>query len=95
MKAVSELVATTVGKDEAYVQVILQPTPHMTFGGNTLPTAHVDIASIGFPGGTPAELAPSFFPFFENHLGVSPERLYLSFTDLQRDHVAWNGKTFG
>jgi phenylpyruvate tautomerase len=91
----SRLLAARFAKPERWVMTTLQPDVTMTFGGTDAPAAFVAVKNIGTM--TPAEteaLSGAICGLLLGALGVSPERIYIEFTDAVAHRWGWNGGTF-
>ena len=90
----SAFVAAHLVKPEGYVMVAVKHSQPMRFGGTLDPTAMVQLYSIGLPRERCAEFSEKICAFVEQELGVSRERIFIDFRDLDRSMFGWNGKTF-
>jgi phenylpyruvate tautomerase PptA (4-oxalocrotonate tautomerase family) len=89
----SAALATATGKPEAYVMTLLDSDIPMTFAGSNEPCAYVEIKSIGAL--TPPEMSDQFCELIKESLGISKDRIYIGFDDINASHWGWNGRTFG
>ena len=95
LAALSKIVAQTIGKPEEYVMVTVNPAAIM-MSGMSGHAAFVDIRSIGGLGdNVNGQLSQKICSLLNQSLGVSPNRIYLNFTDVQAANWATNGTTFG
>ena len=95
LNALSSLLAEALGKSEAYVMTVLEPTTTMTFGGTPEPASYMEIKNIGtMTNEQTHKISEAACKLAHEHLGVSPDRTYLEFNDAQRHLWGWNGKTF-
>ena len=95
LASLSSLLAEALGKPEAYVMTVLEPTTTMTFGGSPEPASYMEIKNIGTMTHEQTQaISEAACHLAHQHLGVSPERTYLEFNDAQRHLWGWNGKTF-
>jgi phenylpyruvate tautomerase len=91
----SRLLAARFGKPERWVMTALEPDVAMTFGGTDAPTAFVAVKNIGVvTAAETAALSEAICGLLEKALGVSPERIYVEFTDAVAHRWGWNGGTF-
>ena len=90
----SSLVATILNKPESYVMTEINSGVSMTFGGSTEPLAYLELKSIGLPEEQTATFSGSLCAFIYERLGITPDRIYLEFSDAQRNMWGWNGSTF-
>ena len=95
LASLSSLLAEKLGKSEAYVMTVLEPTTTMTFGGSNEPASYMEIKSIGTMTNDQTQaISEAACKLAHEHLGVSPDRTYLEFSDSQRHLWGWNNKTF-
>jgi len=95
LASLSKAVAGTIGKPEQYVMVTASQTAIM-MSGKAGAAALVDIRSIGgLTNDVNRELSQQVCRLLRDSLGVSPDRVYLNFTDLDGGQWGWNGSTFG
>ena len=67
----------------------------MTFGGTHEPTALIVLHSIGnISRDENKKWSSLIFPHIQASLGISPDRVFLIFVDLNRNNLAWKGITF-
>ncbi len=91
----SKLLAEGIGKPEEYVMVSVN-SASMLMSGKTGPACFVDIRSIGgLLAGVNRKLSREICGVAKEVLGISPERVYLNFTDVPAGNWGWNGNTFG
>lgn len=91
----SRLVAETIGKPEPYVMVTAAPAS-LLMSGKSGAAAFVEVRSIGGLGTeVNRQLSEKICAALQQSLGVSPDRCYLNFTELQAGDWGWNGETFG
>eukprot|EP00475_Leptophrys_vorax_P041785 TRINITY_DN78848_c0_g1_i2.p1 TRINITY_DN78848_c0_g1~~TRINITY_DN78848_c0_g1_i2.p1 ORF type:complete len:132 (+),score=12.73 TRINITY_DN78848_c0_g1_i2:49-396(+) len=95
LKDLSKVVASTIGKPEAYVMVSLKTSIPMCFGGSEAPTAYGELISIGgLSPETNKKLSATISEVLESKLSISPSRFYIKFYDVKRSDFGWNGSTF-
>ena len=94
LKAASATVAAMLGKPERYVMVLLEPTSHMSFGGDTAPLAYLELKSLGLPEERSAELSATLCRLVEEHMNVPPTRVYIEFASPPRHLFGYDGGTF-
>ncbi len=90
----SALVAKELGKSENYVMVSLEPPALMLFGGKDTPVAYLELKSIGLPKHRTAELSDALCTLLETEIDIARERIYIEFSDAERQLWGWNGSTF-
>ena len=95
LTSLSKLLAVTLGKPEQYVMVSIGQAG-MVMSGKSGEAAFVDIRSIGgLSGDVNRKLAQQVCKLLTDSLGLSPDRVYLNFTDVEAGSWGWNGSTFG
>jgi phenylpyruvate tautomerase len=95
LAALSNAVADTIGKPEQYVMVTTSQSA-MLMSGKAGEAAFVDIRSIGgLNGETNRKLSQQICKLLKDSLGITPERVYLNFSDVEAGNWGWNGSTFG
>ena len=90
----SALIAKLLDKPEQYVMIALKPQTPMLFGGSEAPTAFLQLNSIGLHKERCDEFADALCQFLQKRLNIAKDRVFIAFTDLERDLFAWNAKTF-
>ncbi len=93
LKKLSTALAIATGKPESYVMTLLESDVPMTFAGSDKPCAYVEIKSIGAL--TPPAMSDQFCELIRVALGISKDRIYISFHDVSASDWGWNGRTFG
>jgi len=91
----TESVAKLTGKPKGYVSVIIEDEKKMAFGGTLEPCAMIQLDSIGAIEGKQKEMSNAVMSILRDRLGVSPDRSYMFFNDLERKNVGYNLSTFG
>jgi phenylpyruvate tautomerase len=95
LTSLSKAVAGTIGKPEQYVMVTLSQAA-MVMSGKPGDAAFVDIRGIGgLSGDVNRKLSQQVCKLLTDSLGISPDRVYLNFTDVDASNWGWNGSTFG
>jgi phenylpyruvate tautomerase PptA (4-oxalocrotonate tautomerase family) len=95
LASLSKIVAGTIGKPEQYVMVIVSPAA-ILMSGKPSDAAFVDIRSIGgLSSDVNQQLAQKISGLLKESIGVTPDRIYLNFTDVPAGSWGWNGDTFG
>jgi phenylpyruvate tautomerase PptA (4-oxalocrotonate tautomerase family) len=93
--SLSKAVAETIGKPEQYVMVTASRAA-MVMSGKPGDAAFVDIRSIGgLSDDVNPRLSQQICKLLGGSLGISPDRVYLNFTDVDAGNWGWNGSTFG
>ena len=95
LASLSKAVAETIGKPEQYVMVSASPAA-MLMSGKPGDGAFVDLRSIGgLSDEVNRKLSHQVCKLLKDSLGISPDRVYLNFTDVDAGNWGWNGSTFG
>ena len=95
LASLSKAVAGATGKPEQYVMVTVGQTP-MLMSGKPGDAAFVDIRSIGgLTSEVNRKLSQQVCKLLSDSLGISPDRVYLNFTEVDAANWGWNGNTFG
>ena len=91
----SKLVASTIGKPEQYVMVSITQAG-MSMSGRPDNAAFADIRSIGgLNEEVNQKLSQDVCKVLNDLLGITPDRVYLNFTDVKASNWGWNSSTFG
>ncbi|KAL2077838.1 hypothetical protein ACEWY4_027342 [Coilia grayii] len=94
-EATDEL-SKAMGKPAQYIAVHINADQMMVFGGKPDPCALCSLISIGKIGGSQnKQYSKLLCGLLNKHLGISPDRIYINFTDMPAENVAWNNSTFG
>jgi hypothetical protein len=95
LKKLSALLARELDKPEAYVMVILNPRPDMTFGGSAGPACYAELKNVGTLAAEQVEdLSRKLGGELAAGLGVPADRVYIEFTNADGALWGWNGSTF-
>jgi phenylpyruvate tautomerase PptA (4-oxalocrotonate tautomerase family) len=92
LEDISILVASLTNKSKRFVMAKLDDNLEMYFDDAT-PSCFLEIKSIGSL--NPSEMAKPISDFVYEKMGVSIDRIYISFEDVPASLWAWNGRTFG
>ena len=91
----SRLLAEHTHKPEAYCLVAFERAA-VLFGGKPGPAAFLDVRGIGgLTREVNAQLSAALAVELKKSLGVPPDRLYITFTEVAATHWGWNGELFG
>nr|AEA39742.1 macrophage migration inhibitory factor [Epinephelus coioides] len=95
-EATDEL-AKAMGKPAQYIcRALLTPDQMMLFGGKGDPCALCSLHSIGkISGAHNKQYSKLLCGLLNKHLGISPDRIYINFVDMDAANVGWNNTTFG
>jgi phenylpyruvate tautomerase PptA (4-oxalocrotonate tautomerase family) len=95
LASLSKAVAGSIGKPEQYVMVTISQAA-VLMSGKPGDAAFVDIRSIGgLSDDVNRKLSQQVCNLLSDSLGISRDRVYLNFTDLEAGNWGWNGSTFG
>ena len=94
LKKASAFTARLLGKPEKWIMVAIKQGIPMVFDGNSQPAAFVELKSIGLAQDMCAGLSRNLCDFIGTELGVSPDRIYIEFWDINGKMFGWNGGTF-
>ena len=95
LAAMSKIIAESIGKPEQYVMAAIETGPIMMSGQQTS-AAFADVRSIGgLNGVVNNRICRELCSLLNESLGISPNKVYISFTDVSAGNWGWNGKTFG
>jgi phenylpyruvate tautomerase PptA (4-oxalocrotonate tautomerase family) len=95
LASLSKAVAETIGKPEQYVMVTTSQAATL-MSGKPGDGAFVDLRSIGgLSHEVNRKLSQQVCKLLKDSLGISPDRVYLNFTDVEAGNWGWNGSTFG
>lgn len=94
MSDATDFLSGLLNKPRDYIMILLEPG-NMLFAGESDPTAYIELKSIGFPVDNTKEVSEKLCDFIYGWLHVPQDRIYIEFTDSERNMLGWNGKTFG
>jgi phenylpyruvate tautomerase PptA (4-oxalocrotonate tautomerase family) len=95
LDSLSKTVAGTIGKPEQYVMVTINQAS-IIISGKPGDAAFVELRSIGgLSGNVNRKLSQQLCKLLSDSLGISPERVYLNFADVEAGDWGWNASTFG
>ncbi|XP_030251369.1 macrophage migration inhibitory factor-like [Sparus aurata] len=79
-----------------YMAVHINPDQTMMFGGKGDPCALCSLTSIGkISKPQNKQYSKLLCGLLNKHLGISADRIYIIFPDIEPANVAWNNTTFG
>ncbi|MCC6415540.1 MAG: hypothetical protein IT582_06500 [Opitutaceae bacterium] len=93
MREASILVARELEKPESFVMIAVQPDTAMLFAGSDEPVAFLELKSVGLPGRKTKALSQVLCTLIETHLGITKDRVYVKFIDVNRGMWGWKGDT--
>jgi len=95
LRDLSGAVSAATGKPEAYIMATVQ-SAQICMAGELGPAAYVDVRGIGgLTQGVNANISAAVARVLGERLGISRDRVYLTFTDVPASNWGWNGSTFG
>ena len=94
LKDASAFACELLGKPENYMMVSIHQGVSMLFSGNTMPVAYVKLKSLGLKQDKCGGYSKDICEFVETKLGISPDRIYIDFADINGKMFGWNRKTF-
>jgi phenylpyruvate tautomerase len=95
-KMLSQIAAEVSGKPEQYVMASIHDNVTMIMSRAAGPCALVTVKAIGgLSKAVNQTFASKVSQVLQEELGIPPNRVYLTFEELEPSHWAWNGKTFG
>ena len=92
LEEISILISSLTNKSKRFVMAKLEDNCEMYFDSDS-PSCFLEIKSIGSL--NPSEMAKPISDFVYEKMGISIERIYISFEDVPATLWAWNGRTFG
>lgn len=94
LAALSKAVAGATGKPEEYVMVTVSQSG-MLMSGKGGDAAFVDVRGIGgLNSETNRTLSQQICKLLNDSMGITGDRVYLNFTDVEAENWGWNGSTF-
>lgn len=88
-------VTKATGKPEAYMMVSVE-TADVRMAGKKEPAAYADVRGIGgFNAKVNAQITKDTCDLLNRELGIKPDNVYVTFTDVAAQNWGWNGSTFG
>ena len=95
LKALSKAVAEAIEKPEKYVMVTIKEAD-IIMSGEVKAAAFADVRSIGgLNSKVNNQLSQKISSLLKGMLGISADRVYITFTDVSPCNWGWNGSTFG
>ncbi|XP_061045746.1 LOW QUALITY PROTEIN: macrophage migration inhibitory factor-like [Eubalaena glacialis] len=95
LSELTQQLAQATGKPAPYIAVHVVPDQLMAFGGSSEPCALCSLHSIGKIGGAQnRSYSKLLCGLLAERLRISPDRIYISYYDVNAANVGWNGSTF-
>ena len=92
LEEISTLISSLTNKSKRFVMAKLDDNSEMYFDDES-PCCYLEIKSIGSL--NPSEMAKPMCNFIYEKIGITLDKIYISFEDVSPSIWAWNGKTFG
>ena len=92
LEELSILISSLTKKSRSFVMAKIDDNCQMYFDDER-PSCFLEIKSIGSL--KPSEMAKPISEFIYEKMGISLDRIYISFEDVPASLWAWNGRTFG
>ena len=92
IEEISILVSSLTNKSKRFVMAKLDDNLEMYFDDES-PCCYLEIKSIGSI--NPSAMAKPISNFVYEKMGISIDKIYISFEDVPASMWAWNGRTFG
>uniref|UniRef100_A0AC34QTX5 Uncharacterized protein n=1 Tax=Panagrolaimus sp. JU765 TaxID=591449 RepID=A0AC34QTX5_9BILA len=83
----SKIIASSLGKPESYVNVVINADAVLSFGGSTEGCAFVELQSIGFPSNR-SKVVKAVTDAISQHLKIPGDRFYVRLVDLSGKDLA-------
>lgn len=94
MKDATALLSKVLHKPIQYIMIVIETDVDMLFAGNDEPLAYVELKSINLPENETTYISAELCSFLENKLNIPQNRIYIEFSNAQRNMFGWNGGTF-
>ena len=92
LEEISVLISSLTNKSKRFVMVKLDDNCEMFFEDQS-PCCFLEIRSIGSL--NTSEISKSISNFVNKKMGITLDKIYISFEDVSASMWAWNGRTFG
>ena len=92
LEEITTLVSSLTNKSKRFVMAKLDDNLEMYFDDES-PCCYLEIKSIGSI--NPSAMAKPISNFVYEKMGISIDKIYISFEDVPASMWAWNGRTFG
>ena len=93
MKKATGFLAEMMGKPEHVIMVTIKPGMPYVFAGTDEPTAYVQIKAVGFEKDKCPEFSKQVCDFLEAEIGVTKNRVFIEFIDIDPTIFGFNGNT--
>lgn len=88
------VLAETLTKPKSYIAIHVNAGQNITFGGSSEPAALCDLGSIGQISTERNKKHSKAIMQLLGELGIKPDRIYISFHNLDKAYVGYNNTTF-
>jgi phenylpyruvate tautomerase len=94
--SLTKVLARDTGKAERHVMVVIEDGAAVMMAGQVVSGAFVDVRGIGgLTGKVNRQLSEDICTILQQECSISPEAVYLNFTDVKADNWGFNRSTFG
>ncbi|KAI4454314.1 d-dopachrome decarboxylase [Holotrichia oblita] len=94
-KKICDIISSSLGKSLQYCVATVVPGVNMSWGGTNEPCAQATLVSIGALGVSEnKQHSKAFFDLICTELQISPERMYIHYTDAPSSDIGYNYSTF-
>ena len=94
VKHASSFLAKLLGKPEKFIMVSYNHVLAMLFDGDTQPAAYVEVKGIGLNSSSCSDYSKAICEFLESEIGISPDRVYIDFANIDGKMFGWNKSVF-
>uniref|UniRef100_A0A7S1SZM4 L-dopachrome isomerase n=1 Tax=Tetraselmis chuii TaxID=63592 RepID=A0A7S1SZM4_9CHLO len=94
MQAMSSAIASTLSKPESYVAVLVMDGLDLIWAGEDTPCALASLTSLGAINPENNTAFSAIFADAVAEFGIPKNRYYITFTDVPRSNMGYNGATF-
>ena len=96
LSSLSKIMAQDTGKPERYVMIVIEDGASVMMANAQCPGAFVDVRGIGgLIAPVNKKLSQSICTLLQKECGISPEAVYLNFSDVKAENWGFNNSTFG
>jgi phenylpyruvate tautomerase len=95
LKESTDLISKFVNKPAVYIMGRVAPCAPMSFGGEDVPSAYVEMKSVGLSDEQAANLSPELTRLIVSYLNVPAENVYIEFTNAKASFWGCGGPVLG
>jgi phenylpyruvate tautomerase PptA (4-oxalocrotonate tautomerase family) len=95
LRKLSQIAAQETSKPESYVMIEISDNASMLFAGKDAPLAFLECKSIGLTEKQAKSLSASISQLLNAELNISPNRIYIEFSNAPAAFWGYNSSTFG